>query len=149
MAVTIAQICDAIEDTLNDATSMATSQSYDELKEGIHSGDLPLIQIYPESNECAFGSGTDRTTFQGGVRNKHYIIHCDLYARQRSHLAEDMKKTVEMIDELETIFEQQNLKDYFGLDGIKAFKWSWTRSLLTSAEAEFYGARFIIEIWVF
>ena len=149
MSVTIAEICDAIEDTLNEASSMSTSQSFDELKEGIGSADVPLIQVYPESNECAAESGTDRTSYQGGRRVKHYIIHCDLLARQRSHLAEDMEATVNLIDELEVIFEEQDTKPYFGEDGIQSFRWGWTRALFEYAQTQFYGARFIIDVYVY
>lgn len=149
MAITIAQICDAIEETLGAATGITRSESYDELTEGIH--DLPMLQVYPENgNQDAFTS-TDRTTFRGGVRQTSLMIHADLYAQQRAHIGEDMKKLVDSIDAITDVFEAQDTKPYFGLDGIKAFRWRWERVTFVygDPQSNYVGARFFIEVRVF
>lgn len=149
--ITIAQICDAIETTLGAAASIETTESYDELSDGVQSADTPLLQVYWENTECADDSGTDRTSFQGGVRVKAFLFHADLLARQRAHIADDMKKVTEVAEEIQDILEgpAQSTKPYLGLDGIKAFRWRAERVQITYAGAPFMGARFMIWIWVF
>jgi len=149
VAITIAQICDAIETALGAATGLARSESYDELTDGIH--DLPMLQVYPESgNQDAFTS-TDRTTFRGGVRQTGIMIHADLYAQQRAHIGEDMKALVDSIDAITNIFEAQDTKPYFDLEGIKAFRWRWERVTFVYGDPQltYVGARFYIEVRVF
>ena len=85
MAITIAQICDAIESTLGAAVTVARSESYDELTEGIH--DLPMLQVYPEGGNQDAGGNTDRASFQAGSRQTSVMIHVDYYARPRRDLA--------------------------------------------------------------
>ena len=95
--------------------------------------------------------GTDRATFQGGIRVKDYVIFADLYARQRSDIAEDMSAVVDAIDFLEGIFEQQNTSPYFGVAGIKNFRWAWKRFTFVLGDPNilYAGARFTINVRVF
>jgi hypothetical protein len=149
MAITIGQICDAIESTLGAATGITRSESYDELTDGIH--DLPMLQVYPNSgNQDAF-TRTDRSTFRGGVRQTDIMIHADLYAQQRAHIGEDMKKLVDVIDAVTNVFEAQDVKPYFGLDGIGAFRWRWERVTFAYGDPQltYVGARFYIEVRIF
>jgi hypothetical protein len=148
MAITIAQICDAIEETLGAATGITRAQSYDELTEGIQGADTPLLQVYPEANITDAMGTSDRTTFGGGVRVKTYTIHADYYARQRSHIGLDMKQLVDSIDAIETVLEQQNSLPLFGLAGIKSFQWMWNRVQFDYGGAPFMGARFVLTIRV-
>jgi len=149
MAITLAQILNAIENTLGAAVGMARSESYDELTEGIH--DLPLIQVYPESGAQDPAGTTDRTTFRGGVRQTDLVINVDLYAQQRAHIGEDMSKLVDMIDAMQDIFEAQDIKPFFGLAGIQAFSWSWQRVVFQYGDPlrHYIGARFRLTIKVF
>lgn len=149
--ITIAQMCDAIEGTLGAAASMERSQSYDELTDSVESADTPLLQVYWENTECADASGTDRSSFQGGVRSKAFLFHADVLARQRSHIGEDMKKITEVAEEIQDILEgsAQDTKPYFGLDGIKAFRWRAERVQINYAGTPFMGARFMIWVWVY
>ena len=149
MAVTLGQILNAIEATLATATTVNRSESYDELTEGIH--DFPMLQVYPEAGTQDPGGGTDRTTFRGGVRQTEFTIHVDYYARQRSHIGEDMSALVDGIDALQNVFEAQDTKSYFGLAGIRAFKWSWSRAVFTYGDpnVSYMGARFVLTIRIF
>lgn len=148
MAITIAQICDAVEETLTASTEIVRSESYDELTEGINSADTPLMQVYPERGGADQMGTSDRTTFGGGIRVKTYTIHVDYYARQRSHIGLDMAKLVDGIDAIEEILEQQNSLPFFGLAGIKSFQWTWERVQFVYAGAAFMGARFSLIIRV-
>lgn len=150
MAITKAQICDAIADTLGDAASVARTQSFDELGESI--GDTPLLQVYPGTTWQQDPSGnTDRTTFGGGVRQTILVIHVDLYAHRRARMSEDMAALVNTSDEIETILEEQDKKPYFGLVGIQAFSWLATRVVFvyTDQEIKYAGVRYAITIRVF
>ena len=104
MAITYKQIGTAIKDYLTTACpSIIRLQNYDELTEGMH--DVPSIQIYPEGCEnVATESGTQFTTFKGGVIQETLIWHVDYYARQRSHIGEDMEALVDGVDEIHLFF---------------------------------------------
>ena len=151
MAITLAQICDAIEATLATATTVKRSQSHDELTEGIH--DTPMLQVYPENGRQDAGEGsTDRFTFGGGgnpVRQTELTIHADYYARQRSHIGQDMEALVDGIDAITNVLEGQDQKNYFGLAGIQAFSWRWDRVVFIYAGVNYIGARFMLTVRVF
>lgn len=149
MAITLAQICDAIESTLGAASTVAVSQSYNELTEGVH--DFPLLQVYPEAGSQDPYGGTDRTTMQGGVRQTEFTIHADYYARQRSHIGENMDAVVDGVDALQVILDGQDHQP-FGLGSSNvSFRWEWTRALFTYGDPQlsYVGARFIITVRVY
>lgn len=156
MTSTLAQVIDAVETVLSAAPSLARSESYDELTEGIE--DLPMLMVYPESNATDSTGQTDRTSFggRGGAedkptRVKNYVIMADLYAAQRAVLGQDMSQLVETVNELEIILEDQDVKPYFGLADIKSFNWSWNRVTLvyTDPEIKYVGARFVIGLKIY
>lgn len=149
MSISTAQILDAIEATLSTAPILARSMSYDELTEGIN--DTPLLQVYPESGDQDPTGNTDRTTFKAVVRQTNITVICDYYAQQRKHIGEDMAALVDGVDAMTNIFEAQDTKPYFGLDGIKAFHWSWSRVVFDYGDAaiKYIGARFTLTIRVF
>lgn len=148
-SITLAQIIDAIEATLSTAPTLERSMSYDELTEGIN--DTPLLQVYPEAGDQDPTTNTDRTTFRAGVRQTSLTINCDYYAQQRKHIGEDMAVLVDGIDAMTTIFEAQDTKPYFGLDGIQAFHWGWQRVTFDYGDPaiNYVGARFTLTIRVF
>lgn len=149
MAITIAQMCDAIENTLGAATGIVRGQSYDELTEGIQ--DMPLLQVYPEMLHGNAVGETDRSTFRAGVRQTEIVILGDLYARQRSHMGEDMKAMVDSVDAIVTVIEAQDTKPYFALVGIKAFSWRGERVTFIYGDNQqpYVGMRFYFTLRVF
>ena len=102
MSITLVQIVDAIESTLSAVSTLARSMSYDELTEGMN--DYPTLQIYPEDGDQDPSGNTDRTTFGAGVRQTVFTIHADYYARQRSHIGEDMAALVDGIYAMQNVF---------------------------------------------
>jgi len=149
MAITLAQICDAVESTLDDAVTLAHSQSYDELTEGVH--DTPLLQVYPQSGSQDPGGGTaDRTTFGAGVRQTEVVVHADYYAAERgTDIGEEMARLVNGIDAITNVIEGQDQKPYFGLVGIKGFSWRWDRVTFDYGGVAYVGARFMLTLRVF
>ena len=148
MAITLAQICDAIETTLSAATTITRSESHDELTEGVH--DTPLLQVYPESGNQDPSGTTERTTFRAGVRQTEIVIHADYFAAERgTSIGEEMGRLVNGIDAMTAVFEGQDEKPYFGLDGIKAFAWRWERVTFDYGKVRYVGARFVILVRVF
>lgn len=155
MAVTYAQMCDAIEGYLAAGMTAAVllrSQSYDELSEGMQ--DSPTLQVYPEGCEpVSFGSETQTFTFKAGVIQEVHIIHADYYAKQRSHLGEDMAALVDGIDEIVELLEETSGDTAgcppFGLDGLKTFTWSWRRVVFDYGGVLYMGARFTINLRTF
>lgn len=149
MSITLAQILDAITTTLSASSTLKRAFSFDELNEGMN--DMPALEVYPESGKQDATTNTDRTTFKAGVRQTEYLIYADYYARQRSHIGEDMKALVDGIDAMTTIFEAQDTKPYFGLVGIRAFQWSWARVSFVRGDPglPYTGARFSLVVRVF
>lgn len=148
-SVTLGQILTAIETTLSAAPTLARSMNYNELSEGVP--DMPMLEVYPESGTQDPSGGTDRTTFKAGVRQTELIVVCDYYAQARAHLAEDMAKLVDGIDAMTDIFEAQDTKPYFGLEGIKAFSWQWRRVTFVRGDPQipYVGAHFQVTVRVF
>src|SRR3972149_4798048 len=120
---TYAQICNAVEATLDGAAGLGKSQTFSALSEGFE--DLPLLRVYPQSGEVDRRSDTDRTSFRAGVRVTEHLLHADVICRQRSHIDEDMQKTVEMVEGVRGGMITVQTKPYFGLAGIQAFHWRW------------------------
>lgn len=149
MNVTLTQMCDAVRDELKQADKVKRAMSVADFKESIP--DVALLQVYPESGETAMYSGTDRTTFRAGVRHSQAIIHVDCYARVRSQIGQDMKAAVELADAVINRLEQQRVSPYFGLQGLKAFRWTWERVTFTygDPETKFAGIRFVLSFDVY
>lgn len=152
MSITLAQIIDAVEEVLNDATTLVgkRSQSYDELTEGIN--EYPTLQVYAESGRQDATTGNAQKSFGGEIRVTEVIIHADYYARQRRNLGEDMAALVDGIDAIQATLEaQQNTNVFFGLNGIKSFgPWSWARVTFVYGDSlqPYIGARFTIPVRV-
>lgn len=124
--LTLAAICDGITTTLAAAPGIVRAQSFDELTEDYP--DLPLLQVYWEGLDTdARADNDDRSSFGAGVRVTEVEIRCDVPCRQRSHLDEDMAEVVAIADALCTTLETQDRKAYFGVAGIKGFRWSMRR----------------------
>lgn len=150
MAVTIGEVCDAIETTLATASGINTTQSYDELAEGLNAADLPLIQVYWQDLMMDPTGGTDRTTFQAGVRQKQVTIYADVYAAQRSFLWQDMKAVVDAVDNILVVLESQNTVPYFGEAGIRSWQLeSARRASIQYSEAWYVVARFSFTVWIY
>ena len=148
MAITLAQMNSAIESTLATATGLTFTQDFDELSEGIN--DTPLLQVYWEDTNTDPASGTSMTSFAGRVRQTSLTFFGDLYARQRSHMAEDMAALYPLIDAIQVVLEAQDTAPYFGLDGIKALEsWSARRIVFEYGGSRYVGGRFIIKLRVF
>ena len=108
MTITKKQIIDAIRDELNETGVFNRVQGSSNLTEGMN--DTPTLQVYWESTDNDAATQNDRTTFRGGVRQKHFIFHCDIYARQRSHLDEDTEAVLDLSDAVEAKLERRTAR---------------------------------------
>jgi hypothetical protein len=147
--ISLAQVLDAVTNTLKVAPILERAMSYNELTEGMN--DLPALEVYPQSGDQDTATATDRTTFQAKVRQTGLAIAVDYYAQQRKHIGEDMAKLVDGIDQLLNIFEQQNTSPFFGLPGIKNFRFRWERVTFEYGDPaiNYVGARFTLEVRIF
>lgn len=147
--ITLATVIDAIATVLGAATTVERTESYNELTEGIH--DFPMLQVYWESVVQDPESGTERTTFGGGVRQTDHTIHADYYARQRSNIGEDMAALVNGIEAITNRLESQGAAPpFFGVD-VKAFRWRGDRVTFNYGDPQimYVGARFILTVRLF
>lgn len=148
MANSITALCAAIKTTLANS-EIDYIQEPKDLTEGMN--NPRTLQIYPESGVTDAFSGSDRKTFNAGVRQSEIIVHCDLYLRQRAHLGEEMADLLPAIDAIIERLEAQKSKPYFGLDWIKSFSWRWERTTFQYGDQQvlYTGARFILRFVVF
>jgi hypothetical protein len=149
MAVTIAQICDAITAVVGSVSAVTRTQSYNELTEGINNADTPLAQVYWQDLGMSVPGSTDRATFKAGRRNKQMTFRVDLHASQRGHLGQNVGDAVDTFDLILTALEAQKEKPYFALAGIQAWSLTAERVTFVYAEASYIGFRANITIWVF
>ena len=150
--LSIETICDAIKTeftTLITSGDLVAIQNFDELTEGIN--DQNVLQIYPESGGPVSGNSETHKFTLGSdpVIIEDMVIHLDYYARQRSHLGEDMAQLVTGLDVIRAkIKEECTACSIFGID-VKNFQWEWNRFVITYAEADIVGVRFILRIRIF
>ncbi len=147
MAITFTQIVDAIKTTLATATGISEGQSGDTITESIQ--NLPLVQVYFESEDTSAFSENDRLTFKAGVRAPHITVYADVYARQRAHIGEDMTAVQTLAEAVRSVLEAQDTKPYFGLSGLQAYRWRSERVTFEYAHVKYAGIRFTIEVWVY
>lgn len=148
MAITYAEMCDGVHDYLAaTCPSLTRTQSFDELTEGMQ--DTPAIQVYPESGDpVSADSETQTFTMRAGVIQAVHVIHVDYYARQRSHIGEDMAALVAGLDEIYDALESAGCPP-FGLEGVKSYTWSWQRSAFEYGGVLYMGARFTLRLRTF
>lgn len=119
---TLAQTCDAIAAYLGADPAIRRTESYASLTESVVSGDLPVMQVYPQRSTTGIAStDTERSTFRAGVRQTEEIYYVDVFCSQRAHLGQDMARTIAVWDALQTKLETITVKPYFADAGIKAF----------------------------
>lgn len=153
MAVTIVQLNDAIATTLDLVTEIAQVQDLDELREGMNT--RAVVQVYPETVDFVATNATDRITMgsvaQKPIRQKEFVFHVDVYARQRSHLGQDLAKVFAIVDPIITKLEAQDAKPYFGNQYIQAWHVSGERVSFKYGDAEvsYAGYRFVITLTVY
>jgi hypothetical protein len=154
MSVTLAELCDAIANTIKVScvpAALTKVQSYDELTEGY--GDLPMAQVYPESGETDAFTSNDRTTFGASSRVTDVVIIVDVPCRKRNMPDEDMKAVVDTMEVVQTVLEAQRKKPYFGNSSVKGFKWRWERVTFRLGNADstnlYPGLKFRVTLKVF
>lgn len=144
--ITYASLCKAVATTLKDAHIAEQVQAYDELTEAI--ADTPTLQVYLKEDAAETDdTGIHQSTFQAGVRIARLTVIIDCYARQRSHLAQDMAAQMDIIDAVDAVLCQQVAAPFFG--GAKALHWTWKRLVLENAETHYAGAECTLTLWIF
>jgi hypothetical protein len=153
-SVTIAQILDAVTSVVADALvtagDMNVARGYDELEEGV--ADEKTLEIYWEGIDLV---STDSQTHKFTLGNTQPVgvqeditIRIDYYARQRSHIGEDMQATVVGTNAIRAKLKEQN-RQPFGLDDAHTFQWRAERVTFERAGADYAGARFTLIFRVF
>ena len=152
----LSTLLDAVKTTLEAAASLARTDGYDELTEGMH--EAPTLQIWPVRNSGTDWTGqTDRLTLGANVLGqggggaykssvKEYLIYADLYAEVRgASLGEAMVAMVASIEELEEILDRMAYP-LFGLADVLSFRWDWEHVTFDYGKVKYVGARF--KLWV-
>jgi hypothetical protein len=150
-SITIAEICDAVADTIGSTTGINRVQHYDELGEGLMDADLPLLQVFFDSFNMSTPGDTDRNTMGRGVALQRITLFADIFCAQRHNTWQDVELTTRMassaLDKLESLY---HTRPYFGLEGIKAWQLSQAqRGTITYGQVEYMTVRFTINVVVY
>ena len=146
------QICDAIKVPMTTIASIRRVNCYYELTEGMNT--LPTLEIYPERWNTDTATETDRTTAcaPNMLRQTNVVVYLDLYARQRSQIAEDWNQAVEVADDIQDKLEEQCACPIFGLAGVRSFQWEAQRVVFErdwTPPPQYAGFRFILTLRIF
>lgn len=150
--VTIAQINTALHNTLSTISGLALSQDYDDLTESLN--EYPVMQVYFVSKDNTIASDTSKNTFGSGatgppIRQTTITFHVDLHVTPRNFINQIFEQTYPLIDAIDLVFEQQYNTPFFGLDGIKAYRYRCEFVNFTYGNVETNGVRWFIEVDVF
>lgn len=155
MALALTTINTGIKDTLEANSTLLTlvpyMQDIGDLTEGLT--NTPALQVYWQNlGQVSSGSSTDRHTFGGGsdpVRIKTFTFYIDVYLDPRAHLDQLFVNMLTIVDAVNDVLEEQDIKPYFGVENIKSFTWSAERGVTTYAQIDYPTVRWTIEIVVF
>lgn len=159
MSVSYKTLNTKIRNKLATALTIADDEGFahdaTQMKEAIPPGDLPLLQVYPQSGNTDSGQGNnDRTGFGAAVRQTQVVYIADYYARQRSHLGEDMEALLDGLDAITDVLNAvTNVAEAFEQDGLQGFFWSWERVTFVYGDNEqaprYVGIRFTLTFTIF
>lgn len=147
--VKVSEICDAIAEVLSEASGIKSVKSYNEVTEGVPAVECPRLQVYPDDYNPDINNTVERTTFGGVIRQAQLNVFVDIFARERSHINLDMEALVDTLDSLIDVLEDQEDPPFFGLEGIKAFGWTWKRVGLIYGGHQYLGGRIILRLRLF
>lgn len=145
--ITITQIVEAIKTTLKADDGGLRAQAGVDLGEGI--ADTPTLQVYWEAENTDAESQNDRTTFKGGVQQSGITVNADVLVHERGEIGENMAAVQVMAETIRTRMNRMKKGPFFGLTGIKSFKWRAERVTFEYAEVKYAGIRFAIEVRVY
>jgi hypothetical protein len=147
--VTIYDISEAIENTFTAAGVFAKVQANEALQDGMQ--DFVTVQIYPDEISGETKTRTDRQTMGAKARHTELVIFVDVYARQRSHIGQDMKAVTQAADLVISVLQGQDATPPFGLAGLKTFHWRANRVLFEYGDPQikYVGLRFTLTFSIF
>lgn len=149
MAITYAQIMNAMKTTLAAVPGVVKVEAYDNLSESIQ--DMPLIRLYPEK-AAVLSEEAGQNTFGKGVQTTNLIVKGQVYVRQRSHIDEDHKAQIDMLDIISTTLESLS-RPYFGVQGVQALGWEFELVTFTQGEGQsitrYPGLNFTLRLKIF
>lgn len=147
--ITITQIVAAVAATIGaDTSEVEEVQSGELLTESIQ--NEPVAQVYWESEETDVSGETDRTTFGGVIQQSEVILHIDVYVAQRAHIGQDMARAMVLAEDVRgALVGQRQAKPFFGLEGLKSFRWRAERVTFDYSNVKYAGIRFVLTIRVY
>jgi hypothetical protein len=147
--VSVYDLVDAIRNTLQFAPGVQEAQANDTLAESVYA---PMLQVYPDSGSASAGGATDRKTFGANrLQVEDLIINVDVYARQRSHIGEDMAASTRLADAVRGVLHQQLTPPFFGHEHIRSFRWRWQRVTFEYGDPQlrYAGIQFVLTVQVY
>ena len=144
--LTFVEILDGITATLAADPAIKQALTMEDITESVQV--VPACLVYIAEFNTDIQTQNSQTTFRGGVRQNQVVVNVDALARRRSHIGEDMKDVTELADVIVAILEAQKTHPYFGLDGLKTFKWRATYATFHHGADDFSALRFILTFMI-
>lgn len=146
--VTLSQVCDAVAQTLGDQSDcLVRVESFDQLSETFT--DFPMAQIMAVRTTTDPSGGNDRLSFRAVQRVTTVEIRVDVAVAPRSALAENMQRTTEVWEDIQTILEAQTIAPLYGLTGIRAHDWTIALATLERPDQTVLGLTVTINATIF
>lgn len=145
--VSLRTLLDGVKSTLGTANGMVRAEALEDITDGV--SDLPILKIFFWSANADANSQTDRSSFGGGVKLTQVVVNADLFATEQSHMGEDDGGVVDGFDAVVAILQAQNAKPYFGVDGLKGFRWEAQRAEIGWGNEKYSGIRFTLTFTIF
>jgi len=146
MAWTIAETIDAVADTLGATTGITRTQSYNEIGDTVNDADCPLLQVYLNDLACDPIGDTAQSTLNAELRQYTIPAIVDIYLGPQNQFSERNSESIDILDALVNKLEDQTGLSKFGVTHIRAFSYTWTRSLFVYNEINYVGARMTITL---
>lgn len=146
-SITLTQIVEAIADTLDGEPTLNEVQWGETLAEAIE--NMPMAQVYWDGGSTDVASQNDRTTFRAGVRQAEINVIADVFVCPRAHIGQGMAAVMVMAETINGVLEAQKVPPFFGLDGIKSFRWRVERVTIEYSNVQYDAARFTITVRVY
>jgi len=110
----VVDVQEAIATTLDDALADVRVEALEDLSDGL--ADLPMIQVQFTGYSMDPMGGTDRSSFQGGVKQVEMNVELWGFIRQRGVFADDVVAMSEWADLIRNVLEAQDTT-HFGTTG--------------------------------
>lgn len=148
--ISLADVNEAILDTLSGASGIQTVQQISGIKEHMPEADLPAIQCFP-TQWSKVGGDTQQTTFgtfgsETPVQQYNVTYSVRVFVEPYAHIGQAMNRYVTIADALNAVFEQQTGAEPFGTAKIRSFVYEAEHVVFEYADQRIIGIQYQVNV---